>query len=353
MFRAPFPSYFSSYVLQTAAVFFMMLLIVSVTVGCASNNPGAATQAASVKEAAAAAEAGAAYKPAASTDKRTIKHAAGETTLTGTPQKIAVLDYRLADSLLALGLKPIAMTTYLGEINLPYIDGKPLQGTIPLGDTANLEAVLQASPDLIIGRTPEAKIYDQLSKIAPTIIVDIDSKSWRQNFLDLAAYLQREKEANQWLADYDKKAAGIRTEIARYVKPGETFLYLRVMPKEIRVHGIKDLFGATLFQDLQLTPVPGLEKVSRIEPISLEKLPDYNADHIFLQVGTPTAGSNDKNADSHLKTISETPVWKDLKAVKSGHIYTMPHWIISDYPHIKWKSIELILENIKKAPPAK
>ncbi|WP_344913034.1 hypothetical protein [Paenibacillus hodogayensis] len=59
----------------------------------------------------------------------------GETTIVGVPHKIAVLDYRLADSLLALGTPPYAMTTYLGDKKLPYIDGKPLDSAVPLGDT--------------------------------------------------------------------------------------------------------------------------------------------------------------------------------------------------------------------------
>lgn len=286
--------------------------------------------------------------PAAAPEKRVIKHAGGETEITGVPKKAAVLDYRLADSLIALGVKPYAMTTFLGGTQLPWIDGNPTEGVVSLGDTTNLEAVLKAAPDLIIGRTPDLKVYDQLSKVAPTVITEIEGASWRQNLEQLGAIMQREKEAKQWLAAYDQKAARLRSEIEGYIKPGETFLYARIMPKEIRVHGTKELFGATLFEDLKLTPVPGLEKVARVETISLEKLPDYNADYIFLEVGAPTAGG-DKNADANLAAISQSAVWKELKAVKAGHVFTMPQWIISDYPNIKSKSLDLIAEQLKKA----
>jgi iron complex transport system substrate-binding protein len=316
-------------------------LIVCLAAGCAARSDSAQQQTA----------AAASDKPApaaANNEKRTLKHLGGETTIVGNPQKIAVLDYRLADTLLAVGVKPYAMTTYLGETNLPYIDGKPLSGVIPLGDTANLEAVLQASPDLIIGRTPELKIYEQLSKIAPTLIIDYKGDSWRQNFLETAGYVQREKEANQWLAEYDKKAASVRSEIAPYIKPGETFLYMRVLPKEIRIHSSKELFSATLFQDLKLTPVAGLDTIDRFQPVSLEKLPDYNADHIFVEVGGPVIGG-DKPAEQNMAALSQSEVWKSLKAVKSNHVYTVPQWVISDYPNIKNKSLELIRDALKKA----
>ncbi|WP_248926165.1 ABC transporter substrate-binding protein [Paenibacillus hamazuiensis] len=283
--------------------------------------------------------------------KRVVKHLGGETTIEGTPQKIAVLDYRLADSLLALGIKPYAMTTFLGSTELPYVDGNSLSNVIPLGDTPNLEAILQAGPDLIIARRTEEKVYDQLSKIAPTVIVDVPA-DWREGFKELGSILQRDKEAAEWLANYDKKAADVRSELARFVKPGETFVYLRIMPKEIRLHGTQELFGATLFRDLKLTPAPGLDQLQRIEAISLEKLPDYNADYIFMEVGSPTAGG-DKKAEENLAGISQSAVWKNLKAVKNGHVFTMPQWIISDYPHIKSKSLDLILDHFKRSVPGK
>jgi iron complex transport system substrate-binding protein len=292
-----------------------------------------------------------AAKPSADSagQKRVVKHLAGETTITGTPQKIAVLDYRLADSLHALGVKPHAMTTYLGSTALPYIEGSPFSQAIPLGDTPNLEALVQAAPDLIIARKTEEKVYDQLTKIAPTVLVDIPA-DWREGLREMGRIVQREQEADKWLADYDKKAASIREELKQSVKPGETFVYLRVMPKEIRLHGTKELFGATLFQDLQLTPVAGLDKLQRIETIALEKLPDYNADYIFLEVGTPAVGG-DKQANDNLATVSQTAVWKSLKAVQNNHVYTMPQWVISDYPNIKSKSLDLIQASFKQ--PAK
>lgn len=279
--------------------------------------------------------------------QRVIKHLSGETTIVGTPRKIAVLDYRLADSLVALGVKPYAMTTYMGTTSLPYLDGNPLAETIPLGDTPNLEALLQAGPDLIIARSSEQKAYDQLSKIAPTVIVDVPT-DWRESFREIASILQRDKEAEQWLADYGKKANSVRNEIDGYVKPDETFLYLRIMPKEIRVHSKQDFLGGTLFQDLKLAAAPGLENVKRTEAISLEKLPDYNPDYIFLQVGGPVVGG-DKKAEENMATITRTTVWKNLKAVKNGRVYMMPQWIISDYPNIKSKSLDLIVEHVKKS----
>jgi iron complex transport system substrate-binding protein len=341
------PSQRFSHTLRSFSVFALLLFVLVSLSGCISGTQPA--QPASSEEPSLPPDNSKTVPASAANNNqnRVIKHLSGETTIVGTPTKIAVLDYRLADSLVALGIKPYAMTTYLGNTNLPYLDGKPLADAIPLGDTVNIEAALQAAPDLIIARVSEQKIYDQLSKIAPTLILDVPS-DWRQSLRDLGTILQRDKEADTWLADYDKKAESVRNEVAPYVKPSDTYLYLRVMPKEIRVHYTKELFSATLFQDVSLTPAPGLDQVKKIEPISLEKLPDFDADHIFLQVGSPTVGGDPK-AEENLKTLSQTTIWKNLKAVKSGHVYVLPQWVISDYPNIKSKSLNLIRENLMKS----
>jgi len=273
---------------------------------------------------------------------------AGETSIPSLPKKIAVLDYRLADSLLALGIKPYAMTSYLGETDLPYLEGKPLEGVINLGDTPNLEAVLQASPDLIIGRKPEEKIYEQLQKIAPTILLDIPDK-WRDGLKELGAILGKEKEAGAWLKQYEQKAADARKAIEPRIDPNETFLYLRILPKEIRLYGTTELFGSTMFQDLKLKPVPQAAEVKRMEAIPLEKLVEMNPDRMFVQIGLPVK-DGDKQAQAKFDELSQSALWNNIKAVKYKRVYVVPHWVISDYPFIHSRSIDLIREAIVGKP---
>ncbi|QYR21277.1 iron-siderophore ABC transporter substrate-binding protein [Paenibacillus sp. sptzw28] len=276
--------------------------------------------------------------------KRVITHLAGETTIEGEPQKIAVLDYRLADSLLALGIKPYAMTSYMGETKIEYIDGDPLKGVKNLGDQPNLEAILEAQPDFIIGRQDDNKIYDDLSKIAPTILVPIHT-DWRLNFRELAQMLNKSKEAEQWIAQYDKKAEEAKKKISGKVGKDATALYMRVMPKEYRIHGPNQAFGATLAQDLGFKPLPQVESIKKFEALSMEKLPELNPDYIFIQVGGPVKGG-DKAAEKKYAELTQSPLWKDLKAVKNNHVYLVPYWVISDYPNIKDKSIDLVLEKL-------
>lgn len=274
------------------------------------------------------------------TESRTISHLAGETTIEGTPNKIAVLDYRLADSLLALGVTPYAMTTYLGETELPYMDGTLLADAIPLGDKVELETLLEAKPDLIIARKSDQALYDSLSKIAPTIILSVPD-DWRKGFEEIASILEKEDGAKKWLTTYEEKVESVKDEITPFIESGDTFLYLRVMSKEIRVHGTDHNLSATLFHDLALTHVPGLENLGKVETISMEAIIKYDADHIFIENGGPNS-VDDPEAQANYQTLTNSSIWKNMKAVQKDQVYRMPPWVISDYPNIKLKSLDLI-----------
>ncbi|MCA0756929.1 ABC transporter substrate-binding protein [Paenibacillus sp. N4] len=311
----------------------LLLFLVLAIAACSANGqtPKASDEAAPQTEAS---------PEAAKSGERVIEHDGGKTTITGEPQKIAVLDYRLADTLLALGIKPYAMATYMGKTDLPYIDGEQLADVIPLGDEVNLEALAAAGPDLIIARSTD--MLENLEKIAPTIVAG-KQDDWKEGLREMGRFLNREAEAEAWLAEFDKKAAELGKEIADRLGPDTTYLYLRVMPKEVRVHGTGQALSQTLFGELGLKPVAGLDKVKKIETISAEALPDFDADIIFMEVGTPSA-DGDKDARKYLSGLQETMVWQGLSAVKNGKLYEVPQWIISDYPHIKWKSLDIIRE---------
>ena len=64
------------------------------------------------------------------------------------------------------------------------------------------------------------------------------------------------------------------------------------------------------------------------EVISQEILPDFDADAIFVVV------NRDDKAKATFKQLQETPIWKDLKAVKGKHVY-----IINDQPWLDYSAL--------------
>ncbi|WFR60995.1 iron-siderophore ABC transporter substrate-binding protein [Paenibacillus amylolyticus] len=273
-----------------------------------------------------------------------ILNKAGETTIIGEPKKIAVLNWQLADFLLALDIKPYARTNFMGETNLEYLEKDALEGVIDLGDKPNLEVLSQSNPDLIIGWESRREIYDQLTKIAPTILTN-ETDDWRKSLQELGSMLGKTKEAEEWLAQYDQKAAASKQMLTSKIDPAETVLYMRVMPKVLRIYSSTQSLGATLSQDTGLQYLPQTDSIQNFENISIEQLPELNPDHIFIQVGRPVRGE-DQEAKKIYEELTQSSIWNNMKAMKKKQVYTVPHWIISDAPHIKEKSIDLVLEKL-------
>jgi len=70
----------------------------------------------------------------------------------------------------------------------------------------DVEAVMNLEPDLIVISTVQEKMYDQLSEIAPTVMVKLEALNWKDDVKAFAKVFNKEDEANKWLADYESKA---------------------------------------------------------------------------------------------------------------------------------------------------
>ncbi|CAG7650801.1 hypothetical protein PAESOLCIP111_06179 [Paenibacillus solanacearum] len=311
--------------------------------GCGANPPtGSAPLAGN------AAPAGAKSETAAASKSRTIKHLKGETTVTSEPTKIAVSEYRLADPLLALGMKPIAMGSYLGGLNLDWLKPNALQGVKDLGEKGNPEAILDAQPDFIIAWEPQNQNYEALSKVAPTIVVN-QTEDWRGDFIEFGKQLNKQAEAEQWLKKYKEKAEAYKVKLAPKLAGGKTAIYMRVLQKEFRIQGTDHRLAGILYEDLGI-PVP--EKVHSIqkrESISMEVLPQFDADYLFIQVGSAVAGG-DKEAEKRLAELQQSAIWSNLKAVKNKHVFIVPFYVDVDFPMANEKSMELVADSILNNP---
>ncbi|MBP1994865.1 ABC transporter substrate-binding protein [Paenibacillus eucommiae] len=249
------------------------------------------------------------------TETRSYKHFYGETKIPAKPEKVVTLQY--VSQMLSVGLKPIGASNYLLETT-----DEEFQGIEDVGssDNVNFEKILSLQPDLIIAGDVEQDVYDKLSKIAPTVVVpwmDYDVFGHVQVIGDI---LNRQEEATAWKAEFDKKNKAAKDQIIGKIGEGKTFAIYRVDPKEFYIYGVRNM-GFTLYKALGLTPPPLVQKEIDKDPnlwaipISLELLPDYDADYVFV-----TLFEGEETSD-RFDEIKQSSLWKNLSAVKNNHVY--------------------------------
>ncbi|HEM7531601.1 TPA: Fe2+-enterobactin ABC transporter substrate-binding protein [Enterobacter roggenkampii] len=91
------------------------------------------------------------------------------------------------------------------------------------------EAVAAQMPDLILisatGGDSALALYDQLSAIAPTLIINYDDKSWQALLTQLGEITGHEKQAAGRIAAFDKQLAQVKQQMRLPPQPVNAIVY--------------------------------------------------------------------------------------------------------------------------------
>lgn len=246
-------------------------------------------------------------------DTRMFSTINGDIEIPVNPQRIVTQG--LLPYLLAFDVKPVGAPEW--EIEYPHLAGKT-DGIVDIGyiDGSSLEKIVELEPDLIV--TVAAEMYDQLSKIAPTVVIPYDAIGDAHNDMRLfGELLGKQEEAEQWLETFDQKVAESKEKISDVVGPDDTFSIVSAFDKTYYMYG-EGVYrgGLAIYKYLELQPSPLVKQdlIDAKKPlveISFEVIADYAGNHIFLDV------SNGGKLDE------STNMWKSLEAVKNNQVYRL------------------------------
>lgn len=237
----------------------------------------------------------------------------GDIEIPAHPQRIVTQGF--LPYFIQFGVKPVGAPSW--EIEYPHLAGKT-DGITDIGviDAGSVETILSLQPDLIV--TVAQEMYEQLSKIAPTIVIPYEAVG--DVYTDTRLFgnlLGKEAEAEQWLMDFDKKVADSREKLQAVVKDGDTFSLIGAFDKTYYIYG-DGIYrgGQAIYKHLGLHP-PAIIQQQLMDAdkdlieVSLEVIPDYAGDHIFLDVSN---GAKFDESDA---------VWQSIDAVKNGRVYRL------------------------------
>lgn len=254
----------------------------------------------------------------ASNQQRVITTLKGDISIPSNPQKVIGLSVVYPEFLYALGVTPIAVQNY--HEDFPSYLQEPFKDTVKMGiaQTPNFEAILAAEPDLIIAPTWWSdKDYDQLSKIAPTVLLP-QRDNWRDELMDIADVLDKKSLAEKVIQDLQTKETEAKEKLHSLVGD-QTVMYMMIMAKEIIIYGENIDRGSFIHKQLGLKPIPEYPQTELSLSISLEKIPEYNPDYIILQLND----EGNEEMQNRYKEIMESSLWKNMTAVKKNQVYTV------------------------------
>ncbi|WP_378107689.1 AraC family transcriptional regulator [Cohnella cellulosilytica] len=296
----------------------VMLLCVALLLGAcqtASTNGGSQTPANSISGPTAA-ENGSAQTQNGSVvnGTETVTYAAvnGEVQIPKNPQRIVAVAGAYVGHLLALGIQPVGAGGEAFDNN--YINGQ-LGEVENIGEDASLEKILELEPDLIIVWN-EPEYIANLSKIAPTVAIDYGTPV-REQMREFGKMTGREAQAEAWIAAWDRKIDEYKPEITAALADKTVSVFDASSAKEVYAYGNLGRAGDILYREFQLKAPPIIQKEAIDSGqgwarLSLEMLPEYAGDYIFISGWTG-------NADP--EAVFEGPIWDNLPAVKNNRVF--------------------------------
>ncbi|WP_452436651.1 siderophore ABC transporter substrate-binding protein [Peribacillus butanolivorans] len=295
--------------MKKLSLLLLIAMLAVVAVACGSNNEK---------------EESSPKKESAKSEEITVKHQLGETKVKTNPEKVVVFDMGTLDTLDKLGVEVAAV---------PH-DGLPKYLSKYEGTTENagglkepdFEKINEIAPDLILISGRQSDAYEELSKIAPTVYVGVDTTKYMESFEEnvtlLGKIFGKEKEAAKAFASVEENITALK-EKAPTDKKG---LIILASGGKVSAYGpdsrfgiIHDVFGVPAVDDK-------LEVSTHGQSISFEYIAEKDPDYLFVVDRDAVAGDG-----AAAKETVENDIVKNTKAYKEGNIiYLDPnYWYLS------------------------
>lgn len=245
----------------------------------------------------------------------TVTDVRGEVEIPANPKRIVDLSGN-SDILSILGYKVVgtANSDAYDYTKFPSYLEDTLSGAKILGysmqDTMDIEAVMNLNPDLIVISTVQEKMYDALSEIAPTVMIQLEALNWKDDVRALGKVFDKEDVANEWIANYESKAKEAGDKIK--AKYGDDTTYLSFLASGGQFFVFDGAgFGDVLYKDMGLAKPEGMPEQTDISlpVVTYEGLAAIKADYIFA-IAT----------DEDLAQLEANSIWNNLPAVKNGNV---------------------------------
>ncbi|WP_028543391.1 ABC transporter substrate-binding protein [Paenibacillus taiwanensis] len=244
---------------------------------------------------------------------KTISTINGDIEVPVHPQRIVAEEYLgslIALEVIPVGAPELTIKNYYFKEALASVEDSGVYGK------PSAERIMSLNPDLII--TGNKDSYELLSKIAPTLVIPYGQlKNVHEELTYFGALFGKEKEAEAWLAEYDRRIKEAKAKVDAVIPADASFSIMEDAGKRILVYG--DNFGRggqPTYQALGRKPPGGIaDEIMKKQwaEISAEVLDKYAGDYIIMTSNERTVA--DFKADT---------IWSSLPAVKNGRIYVWP-----------------------------
>lgn len=225
------------------------------------------------------------------------------------PQRIVSLSSSYTGYLYQLGFEPVSVTSY--DAKNPVLKDRIKEAQVLMPD--DLESIAKANPDLIVVESNDPNLKE-LQKIAPTLAVTYGKNDYLQLLNSFGQVFAKEKEADEWIANWKERTAKIGQELRNQLGADKTVTVMGLFEKDIYLFGNNwGRGGEVIYQALGFK-APQKVQDEVFKPgylaVNQDALPDYLGDIVVVAAENEETGS----------ALYESPLWKSQPAVEKNHV---------------------------------
>lgn len=198
----------------------------------------------------------------------------------------------------------------------------------------NLEVLLAARPDLVIGSVSTAADLELEPTLAqagiPVAYFDVDGFDDYLRMLEICTRLTGRPE--NYTLYGENVAARVEAAVARQDGSAPRVLCMRATGSSCKVKGSEGTVLGEMLAALGCVNIADSD-ASLLEELSLEAIIAADPDYIFVAL----QGSDPTKAMATLEaTLLSNPAWENLTAVREGRFYTMEQALYNLKPNARW-----------------
>ncbi|MGY3945063.1 ABC transporter substrate-binding protein [Aeromonas tecta] len=234
--------------------------------------------------------------------------------------RIATVDWTIAETLLALGVTPLAMgdvESYRAWVGEPRLPAEVVD--IGLRMQPNRELLAELKPDLILISPLMASLEPTLSHIAPVqsiALYEPDAGLWQrlhEATLTIAALVNKTAEAERQLAVLERDLARMKGQLPANIPP--LLLVQFIDERHVRVFGRHSLFEAVMNRLGLRNAWQGETNAWGFSVVSLEQFLALPEARLVVVDPIPVGVS---------ERLQEPGLWQHLPLVKQGKVLHLP-----------------------------
>ncbi|SNZ05637.1 iron complex transport system substrate-binding protein [Terribacillus aidingensis] len=260
-------------------------------------------------------------------EKLTIEHELGTTEVAKNPEKIVTFDMGALDTLDKLGVDVTGVPQQTLPDYLSKYSGSDYENIGGLKEP-DLEKIAEINPDVIFISGRQSDYYEQLSELAPTIFIGIDTtdymNSFKKNTETIAQIVGKEEEAKTALTEVDDAIADLKAKAESM--DGKALITL-VNDGSVSAYGKASRFG--VIHDVYGVPTVDetIESSTHGQSVGFEYISEKNPDYLFVVDRGAVVG---KGASSAEKVLDNELVNSTTAAKENQITYLDPgYWYLS------------------------